>query len=39
MLYLAYQTHSDMMGPVRAWATMARAAGGQPIARRTWRFA
>jgi polyhydroxyalkanoate depolymerase len=31
MLYLAYQTHSDMMGPVRAWATMALAAGCHPI--------
>jgi len=31
MLYLAYQTHSDMMGPVRAWATMVLAAGGQPL--------
>jgi polyhydroxyalkanoate depolymerase len=32
MLYLAYQTQSDMMTPIRAWATMAMAAGGQPIA-------
>ncbi len=31
MLYLAYQTQSDMMGPIRAWATMALAAGGQPM--------
>ncbi len=31
MLYLAYQTQSDMMTPIRAWATMAMAAGGQPI--------
>jgi poly(3-hydroxybutyrate) depolymerase len=31
MLYLAYQTHSDIMVPVRAWATMASAVGGQPI--------
>jgi len=30
MLYLAYQTQSDMMVPVRAWATMALAAGGPP---------
>jgi len=30
MLYLAYQTQSDMMVPVRAWATMALAAGGRP---------
>ena len=30
MLYLAYQAHSDIMVPVRAWATMAMAAGGQP---------
>ena len=33
MLYLTYQTQSDMMAPVRAWATMALAAGGgQPPA-------
>ena len=31
MLYLAYQTQSDMMAPIRAWATMAHAAGGQPL--------
>ena len=31
MLYLAYQTQSDLMAPVRAWATMALAAGGQPL--------
>jgi poly(3-hydroxybutyrate) depolymerase len=31
MLYLAYQTHSDIMVPVRAWATMASAVSGQPI--------
>jgi len=31
MLYLAYQTQTDMMTPIRAWATMAMAAGGQPI--------
>ncbi len=31
MLYLAYQTQSDIMTPVRAWATMALAAGGQPL--------
>ena len=30
MLYLAYQTQSDMMAPVRAWATMALAAGQPP---------
>ena len=30
MLYFAYQTHSDMIAPVKAWATMALAAGGQP---------
>ena len=30
MLYLAYQTHSDMMAPVRAWAAVALAAGGSP---------
>jgi poly(3-hydroxybutyrate) depolymerase len=30
MLYLAYQAQSDMMAPIRAWATMALAAGGQP---------
>jgi poly(3-hydroxybutyrate) depolymerase len=29
MLYLAYQTQSDMMAPVRTWATMALA--GQPL--------
>jgi poly(3-hydroxybutyrate) depolymerase len=28
MLYIAYQAHSDIMVPVRAWATMAVAAGG-----------
>jgi polyhydroxyalkanoate depolymerase len=28
MLYLAYQAHSDIMVPVRAWATVAVAAGG-----------
>jgi len=27
MLYLAYQTQSDVMAPVRAWASMALAAG------------
>jgi polyhydroxyalkanoate depolymerase len=32
MLYLAYQTHSDIMAPVRAWANMAAAAGGLPLA-------
>jgi poly(3-hydroxybutyrate) depolymerase len=31
MLYLAYQAHSDIMGPVRAWASMAVAAGGQTL--------
>jgi poly(3-hydroxybutyrate) depolymerase len=31
MLYLAYQAHSDVMVPVRAWANMALAAGGQPL--------
>jgi poly(3-hydroxybutyrate) depolymerase len=31
MLYLAYQTHSDVMVPVRAWASMAAAAAGQPL--------
>jgi len=31
MLYLAYQTQSDMMGPLRAWATLALAAGHQPL--------
>jgi poly(3-hydroxybutyrate) depolymerase len=30
MLYLAYQTQSDMMAPVRAWASMAMAAGDGP---------
>jgi poly-beta-hydroxyalkanoate depolymerase len=27
MLYLAYQTQSDMMAPLRAWAAVAKAAG------------
>ncbi len=31
MLYLAYQTQTDIMAPVRAWATMAAAAAGQPL--------
>jgi polyhydroxyalkanoate depolymerase len=31
MLYLAYQTQSDIIAPVKAWATMAMAAGGQPL--------
>ena len=31
MLYLAYQTQSDIIGPIRAWATMALAAGHQPL--------
>jgi len=30
MLYLAYQTHSDIMVPVRTWASLA-AAAGQPL--------
>ena len=30
MLYLAYQAQTDIMVPVRAWANMAIAAGGQP---------
>jgi poly(3-hydroxybutyrate) depolymerase len=31
MLYLAYQASSDIMVPVRAFANMAVAAGGQPL--------
>ena len=31
MLYLAYQTQSDIIAPVKAWATMAMAAGGHPL--------
>jgi polyhydroxyalkanoate depolymerase len=33
MLYLAYQTQSDMMAPVRVWASLALATGGgqQPL--------
>ena len=31
MLYVAYQAHSDIMVPVRAWATMAAAVGGRPL--------
>jgi poly(3-hydroxybutyrate) depolymerase len=31
MLYLAYQTQSDMMAPVRAWASMAMTRGDQPL--------
>jgi poly(3-hydroxybutyrate) depolymerase len=31
MLYLAYQASSDIMGPVRAFANMAIAAGGQRL--------
>jgi len=31
MLYLAYQTQSDIMVPVRAWAAMAVAAGGASL--------
>jgi polyhydroxyalkanoate depolymerase len=29
MLYLAYQLQSDMMAPLRAWATLAAATGGR----------
>jgi poly(3-hydroxybutyrate) depolymerase len=32
MLYQAYQAHSDVMVPVRNWATSALAAIGQPLA-------
>src|ERR1700719_2217858 len=31
MLCFAYQTQSDMMAPVRAWASIALAAGAQPL--------
>ena len=31
MLYFAYQTQSDIMAPMRAWASMALAAGAQPL--------
>jgi polyhydroxyalkanoate depolymerase len=31
MLYLAYQLQSDIMVPVRAWASMAANAGGRPL--------
>ncbi len=31
MLYLAYQTHTDIIAPMKAWATMALAAGHQPL--------
>jgi len=31
MLYAAYQTQSDLMAPIRAWASMALAAGGPPL--------
>jgi poly(3-hydroxybutyrate) depolymerase len=31
MLYLAYQAQTDIMVPVRAWANMALAAGGQAL--------
>jgi poly(3-hydroxybutyrate) depolymerase len=31
MLYLAYQTHSDIIAPMKAWATLALAAGHQPL--------
>ena len=32
MLYQAYQAHSDIMVPVRAWASAALRAFGQPLA-------
>jgi poly(3-hydroxybutyrate) depolymerase len=32
MLYQVYQTHSDVMEPVRSWATSALRAIGQPLA-------
>jgi poly-beta-hydroxyalkanoate depolymerase len=32
MLYQAYQAHSDIMVPVRSWATAALRAFGQPLA-------
>jgi polyhydroxyalkanoate depolymerase len=32
MLYQAYQVHSDIMVPVRSWATAALRAFGQPLA-------
>jgi poly(3-hydroxybutyrate) depolymerase len=31
MLYLAYQMHSDIMVPVRTWASMAASAGGPAL--------
>ena len=31
MLYLAYQAHADIIAPMKAWATMALAAGHQPL--------
>ena len=31
MLYFAYQTQSDLMAPMRAWASMALAAGAPPL--------
>jgi polyhydroxyalkanoate depolymerase len=31
MLYLAYQLQSDIMAPVRTWASMAISAGGPPL--------
>jgi poly(3-hydroxybutyrate) depolymerase len=31
MLYLAYQLHSDIMTPIRAWAGMAANSGGSPL--------
>ena len=31
MLYFAYQTHADIIAPMKAWATMALAAGHQPL--------
>jgi poly(3-hydroxybutyrate) depolymerase len=31
MLYLAYQAHADIITPMKAWATMALAAGHQPV--------
>ena len=31
MLYLAYQLQTDIMGPVRAWASMAANSGSVPL--------
>jgi poly(3-hydroxybutyrate) depolymerase len=31
MLYLAYQAHADIITPMKAWATMALAAGHRPV--------